>query len=114
MRFHPAEFPAGTTDSGPADSVALRAFRTLECVARAAEPPTLEKLTPALALPKPTVFRILRLLAHAGLVQREMHRKRYVVGPRAAAFALDVQMQSPRRGEQRAILERRVATARIA
>jgi IclR family transcriptional regulator, acetate operon repressor len=39
-----------------------------------------------------------------------MHRKRYVVGPRAAAFALDVQMHSPRRGEHRAILARLVET----
>ncbi|HTL76030.1 MAG TPA: IclR family transcriptional regulator [Casimicrobiaceae bacterium] len=110
MPFHAAEFPTGAAGSEQSDSVALRTFRALECVARAVEPPTLEELTRTLRLPKPTVFRILRLLSDAGLVQREMHRKRYVVGPRAAAFALDVQMQSPRRGEQRAILERLVET----
>ena len=110
MPFHAAEFPTGAAGSEQSDSVALRTFRALECVARAVEPPTLEELTRTLRLPKPTVFRILRLLSDAGLVQREIHRKRYVVGPRAAAFALDVQMQSPRRGEQRAILERLVET----
>ena len=110
MPFHAAEFPTGAAGSEQSDSVALRTFRALECVARAVEPPTLDELTRTLRLPKPTVFRILRLLSDAGLVQREMHRKRYVVDPRAAAFALDVQMQSPRRGEQRAILERLVET----
>jgi DNA-binding IclR family transcriptional regulator len=94
----------------PVDSAALRAFAVLECVARAADPPTLGELTRTLALPKPTVFRILRMLVGAGLVEREMHRKRYVAGPRAAALALDVQMQSPRRGEHRAILARLVET----
>jgi DNA-binding IclR family transcriptional regulator len=110
MAFHGMEFSAGPAIPGHADSVALRAFGVLECVARASEPPTLEELTRALGLPKPTVFRILRLLVDAGLVRREMHRKRYVVGPRTTAFALDVQMQSPRRGELRAILARLVET----
>jgi DNA-binding IclR family transcriptional regulator len=54
------------------------------------------------------VFRILRLLARGGLVQREVHEKRYVVGERVAALALDVQMHSPRRRERRAILARLV------
>jgi len=104
MPFHQMKFPDHSA------SVALRAFGVLECVARASQPPTLDELTRALGLPKPTVFRILRLLAESGLVQRQMQRKRYVVGPRAAAFALDVQMQSPQRAEHRAILGRLVET----
>lgn len=92
------------------ESVALRAFAILEHIAAAKEPPTLEELTRGLGLPKPTVFRILRLLTRGGLVQREVHEKRYHVGERAAAFALEVQMQSPRRRERRAILTRLVET----
>jgi len=92
------------------DSAALRAFTVLEHVAAAAKPPTLEELTRAIGLPKPTVFRILRLLVGAGLVQRQVHEKRYVVGARSAAFALDVQMHSPQRLERRAILARLVDT----
>jgi len=91
-----------------AESAALRAFTVLEHIAAAQKAPTLEDLTRAIGMPKPTVFRILRILADGGLVQRELHEKRYVVGSRAAAFALDVQMQSPQRHERRAILTRLV------
>ncbi|HEX6795972.1 MAG TPA: IclR family transcriptional regulator [Casimicrobiaceae bacterium] len=86
----------------------MRAFAVLEHIAAAQKAPTLEEVTRAIGLPKPTVFRILRMLADGGLVQRELHEKRYVVGPRAAAFALDVQMQSPQRHERCAILARLV------
>jgi IclR family transcriptional regulator, acetate operon repressor len=92
------------------ESATLRAFAILEHIAAAEEPPTLEALTRAIGLPKPTVFRILRLLVRGGLVQREVHEKRYLVGERVAAFALDVHMQSPRRFERRAILARLVET----
>lgn len=97
--------PAGADNP---ESATLRAFTVLEHIAAAEEPPTLEELTRAIGLPKPTIFRILRLLARGGLVQREVHEKRYRVGERAAALALDVQMQSPRRRERRAILSRLV------
>lgn len=99
--------PARTEDI---DSAALRAFAVLERIAAAAQPPTLEDITRATGLPKPTVFRILRLLVAGGLVQREVHEKRYALGARSAAFALDVQMQSPQRAERRAILARLVET----
>jgi DNA-binding IclR family transcriptional regulator len=108
MEFRPAKLSTlpGAGD-GP-ESSTLRAFAVLEHVARADFPPTLEDLTRTIGLPKPTVFRILRLLARGGLVQREVHEKRYVVGERVAALALDVQMHSPRRRERRAILARLV------
>lgn len=104
MGFRPAKFCVVDT----AESAALRAFAVLERIAAAQKAPTLEDLTRAIGMPKPTVFRILRILADGGLVQRELHEKRYVVGPRAAAFALDVQMQSPQRHQRRAILARLV------
>ena len=108
MEFRPAKLSTlpGAGD-GP-ESSTLRAFAVLEHVARADFPPTLEDLTRRIGLPKPTVFRILRLLVRGGLVQREVHEKRYLVGERVAALALDVQMQSPRRRERRAILARLV------
>ena len=107
MTFRPAKSCAVDT-ADAAESAALRAFAVLEHIAAAPKAPTLEDVTRALGMPKPTVFRILRLLADGGLVQRELHEKRYVVGPRAAAFALDVQMQAPQRHERRAILARLV------
>ena len=108
MEFRPAKLaPIPAASEGP-ESATLRAFAVLERIAAAEVPPTLEELTRAIGLPKPTVFRILRLLVRGGLVQREVHEKRYLVGERVSALALDVQMHSPRRRERRAILARLV------
>ena len=92
----------------PASSM-LRAFALLELVAGADAPATLEALTRASGLPKPTVYRILRLLIRGGLVQRGAFDKRYGVGPRTSDLALTVQMRSPGRAERHAILARLVA-----
>lgn len=86
----------------------LRAFAVLELVARSDAPATLDSLTRASGLPKPTVYRILSLLIRGGLVQREAFDKRYAVGPRTADLALVVQMRSPERAERHAILARLV------
>lgn len=91
-------------------SATLRAFSLLECIAGAERSPTLEELTRASGLPKPTVHRILQLLVRGGLVEREVHDKRYTVGARSAALALAVQMHAPRRAERHAILARLVNT----
>ena len=108
MEFRSAKWSPGSADADTPDSSTLRAFAVLEQIAAADEPPTLEDLTRVIGLPKPTVFRILRLLVRGGLVQREVHEKRYVVGERVSALSLDVQMKSPRRRERRAILARLV------
>lgn len=93
--------------AAPASSM-LRAFAVLEIIARAEAPPTLEALTRACELPKPTVHRILGLLMRGGLVQREAFEKRYGIGARTADLALAVQMRSPARAERHAILARLV------
>jgi IclR family acetate operon transcriptional repressor len=108
MEFRSVKLSPVSTGAENPESATLRAFTVLEHIAAAEEPPTLEELTRAIGLPKPTIFRILRLLVHGGLVQRQVHEKRYLVGERASALALDVQMQSPRRRERRAILSRLV------
>ena len=108
MEFRSVKLSSVPASAENPESATLRAFTVLEHIAAAGEPPTLEELTRAIGLPKPTIFRILRLLVRGGLVQREVHEKRYLVGERASALALDVQMQSPRRRERRAILSRLV------
>lgn len=85
------------------DSSTLRAFALLELIASASSL-TLNELTQASGLPKPTVFRILRLLGRRNLVCRAPFAKRYVIGPRMSAMALNVQLNSPHRGQRRAIL----------
>lgn len=108
MEFRPVKLAAVPSGGENPESATLRAFTVLDHIAASEQPPTLEDLTRAIGLPKPTVFRILRLLMRGGLVQREVHEKRYVVGERVSALALHVQMQSPRRRERRAILARLV------
>ena len=107
MGFRSAELRAVAPVEADASST-LRAFALLERIATAETSPTLEALTRASGLPKPTVHRILRLLMRGGLVQREIHDKRYVVGQRVCELSLAVQMRSPQRRERQAILARLV------
>lgn len=90
------------------DSSTLRAFAVLELVAGAERPPSLDELTRASGLPKPTVYRLLRLLMRGGLVQRDVAEKRYLVGRRTSAISLQVQMRSPFRAQRHAALTRLV------
>jgi len=90
------------------ESSTLRAFKVLELVAGAKTPPTLDELTRASGLPKPTVFRILGLLVRGGLIQREGAEKRYAVGHRMSALSFKVQVNSPVRAQRHAVLMRLV------
>ena len=69
-------------------SIALRSFTALEVVCSAPTALSLDEITQAMALPKPTVYRILNMLVEAHLLRREVHSKRYTVGPRLAAFGV--------------------------
>jgi DNA-binding IclR family transcriptional regulator len=108
MGFRSAKLVDAAPDGDGSASSALRAFALLERIAAAELPPTLEDLTRATGLPKPTVYRMLRVLMRGGLIEREVHRKRYLVGGRMCALSLAVQMRSPRRRERAAILARLV------
>lgn len=89
----------------PAGSAILRAIRILEVIAECHEPPQLAEIAKAVELPKPTVFRILATLEHAGLVVREPTAKRYQCGPHMNQLAGTVLLSSPSRASRRAILE---------
>lgn len=95
--------------AGANESIALRAFAVLEDVVRAAAPMSLDEVTQARRLPKPTAFRILGLLHSAGILRREPLTKRYSVGPRLTAFALDLWKQSSLRLQWHHALEEVVA-----
>src|SRR5262245_31078498 len=103
-----AEFSAPAGSDENATSSTLRAFLLLEHIATSDEPRSLEQLTRASGLPKPTVHRILRLMMRGGLLEREIDGKRYVVSQRMCTLALAVQMGSPQRRERHAILARLV------
>ena len=90
VRKRSEPLPAAVPGGAAAESVALRAFSVLECVARAAQPLSLDDITQQLGLPKPTVFRILGLLKGAGLLQRDALSKRFTAGPRLTSFGVDL------------------------
>jgi IclR family acetate operon transcriptional repressor len=106
MSFRSLKSLSGSRSTRDPDSSALRAFALLELIANSDRAPSLDDLTRASALPKPTVYRILGLLTRSGLVQRDPFEKRYLLGPRVSALSLAVQMHSPLRGARRAILTR--------
>jgi DNA-binding IclR family transcriptional regulator len=88
----------------------LRAFALLERVVAADHPVTLNEATSGVALPKPTVYRMLAMLENAGLVMREPGGRRVGAGPRLTRLALDVLRQGSARGPRRAILQELAAT----
>lgn len=100
----PAQAEAPTTES-----IALRAFALLEIVVNAPGPMSLDDITLALRLPKPSVFRILNMLNGADLLRREPTSKRYTVGPRLSAFAVDLWRSSLLRLQWHRALEDAVA-----
>jgi len=89
----------------PAGSAILRAVRILEAIARHDTPPQLSEICREVELPKPTVYRILTTLEHAGLVGREPGSKRYACSERMSALAVETLVRSPARGSRRAVLE---------
>lgn len=94
-----------TKDVARPESTSLRAFSVLEYVARAGVPVSLDDATHACNLPKPTVFRILAMLQEAYLLQREPLSKRYIVGARLSALAIDVMQHSTLRAQCHTVLQ---------
>lgn len=88
------------------NSPLLRAFALLEHVARARGALSLQQVTEAVGLPKPTVYRMLGTLEGAGLLAREPDGRRVVAGPRLARIAYDVMQNESVRAPTRAILKR--------
>jgi DNA-binding IclR family transcriptional regulator len=96
-------------EAGATESIALRAFAALEHIAVAPGPLSLDEFTSSLQLPKPTVYRILALLKDAGLLRREQATKRYTIGPRLTAFAVDLWRSETLRAQWHRALEDAVA-----
>jgi len=89
----------------PAGSAILRAVRILEAIARQDTPPQLSEICREVDLPKPTVYRILTTLEHAGLIGREPGSKRYACATRLNDLAGQTLLRSPTRAPRRAVLE---------
>lgn len=90
---------------GDAASPSLKAIAVLETLAGTERPLSLSELSALLAIPKPTLHRILRLLERARFVEREPAGRRYVGGGRLLGLAFDVFLGSTRAAPRRAIIE---------
>lgn len=93
------------SEAVPAGSAILRAVRILEAIAGQDAPPPLSEICREVDLPKPTVYRILTTLEHAGLIGREPGTKRYTCAERLSSLAGDTLLRSPNRAARRGVLE---------
>src|SRR5579885_1457673 len=75
-------------------SVSERALQLLEIIAKAEQPPTLNELIALVGLPKATTHRFVTLLETLGFAQRTPDGRRYQVGHRLTALAIDVMRNS--------------------
>src|SRR5689334_22998815 len=64
-----------------------KAFVLLEFLAASGRPASLQEVTEAVKLPKPTAYRLLRSLQELGYVSRPADTRNYLIGPRAARLA---------------------------
>jgi len=89
-------------------SAILRALTLLEQVVGLDQAATLEEISAIVSLPKPTVYRVLRLLSGAGWLTRQSVTKRYSPGRRLHALAMQVSLHSPLHAERHVILQQLV------
>lgn len=96
-----------TRSGGPElqNSPVLRALKLFAYVARASEPPMLAELSRAVALPKPTSYRLALMLENAGFLYKDQQTLRYSVGPRFEDMALCGLRNGGTGGARRLIME---------
>lgn len=82
-----------------------KAFGLLEYLASSARPVSLQEVTEAVKLPKPTAYRLLRVLQERGYVSRPTGSRDYLIGARAARLAA-VDPHSELKAQARPILRR--------
>jgi IclR family transcriptional regulator, acetate operon repressor len=96
-----------TLDDGDkrGNSPVLRALKLFAYVAQASEPPMLAELSRAVALPKPTSYRLALLLEGAGYLYKDPQTLRYSVGPKFEDVALCGLRNGGAGGARRLIME---------
>ena len=93
-----------------AESVVQRALTVLETIARAGDGVSLSRIAEDARIPKPTVYRLLRELAEAGLVRREATRHGgFSAGTRLEQMALALLQNGGSRTRRHSILTALVA-----
>lgn len=88
-----------------------RLFGLLETIAQQDAPFTLQFLVNQTGLPKPSLYRMLQQLEHAGLLQRDLNGRHYSTGQRFTRLAESVLLNSTTRGARHSVLRRLVDAA---
>lgn len=96
--------PSGPTES-EGQAPTLKAFSLLQAVARSERPLSMAELSILLGMPKPTAYRIARMLEREGLLEREAGGRRFVAGRKLLGFAMEIVTASVRSAPRHAILE---------
>lgn len=87
----------------------LRVFSLLETLASSSVPLGATELSKKTNVPRPSVVRLCAVLAREGLVQHDLKRKRFSLGPRLYRFGIEVVAGSAQKVERHAILQETVA-----
>lgn len=87
-------------------SAGERLLTILEALVAASAPVSLNGLTEAVDLPKPTVHRLLKLLEHTGYVAKDLPSQHYISGPKLRSLAIGVIQHQTNRGARHLILQR--------
>ncbi len=72
-----------------------KAFLLLEYLAGTGKPASLNEVTQAVQMPKPTTYRLLRSLQEMGYVARPLGSRDYGIGPRASQLGAMVRAYDP-------------------
>jgi len=97
------ETPVGGAEFG--NSPVLKALKLFAYVAQASERPMLAELSRAVALPKPTSYRLALMLEAAGYLHKDPQTLRYSVGPKFEDVALSGLRNGGAGGARRLIME---------
>lgn len=86
-------------------SAVQRAFALIEIIVAENRPMSLAQMAEHLSLPKPSVHRLASRLEADGLLAREPLGKRFTIGPRLSALAIDTLASAAQRAPRHAVLE---------
>ena len=91
-------------------SMAEKVLIILETVANSEFPLTLEAISSRLGFAKPTVFRLLNILLAQGLVERDLHGRRFQASAKFRQMGIGLLASDSVRSERIAIIKRLVTT----
>ncbi len=83
----------------------VKAVAILEAIAMTKRPLSVSEISVLVGLPKPTAYRIIRMLENECLLQRELGSRQLVPGARLMRLGLELVTASMRRAPHRAVLE---------